>query len=123
MAEAIEANHAQRRRPFYPELSRIVPGLYGWLATVLTPCAQRGASLPARSFGALALLALLGSLALGPSRPRLARSLGVYGFVACCFGAWACLGPRLRSDQLDAVRAALGAIGFLLHALAWGAMP
>jgi hypothetical protein len=124
MAEAIEVSRrGERRRPFYPEVSRIVPGLYGWLATVFMPCAQRGASLPARSFGALALLALLGSLALGSSRPRLARLLGVYGFAACCFGAWACLGPRLRSDQLDAVRAGLGAIGFLLHALAWGAMP
>jgi hypothetical protein len=29
----------------------------------------------------------------------------------------------LRSDQLDAVRGALGAVGFLLHALAWGAAP
>jgi hypothetical protein len=118
-----EAIRAQRRRPLFNEVSRIVPGLYGWLATVLTPAVQRGASLSARSFAALALLALVGSLWLGSSRPRFARLLGVYGFIACCFGAWACLGARLRSDQLDAVRAALGAIGFLLHALAWGAMP
>jgi hypothetical protein len=118
-----EASHGQRRRPLFSEVSRIVPGLYSWLATVLAPVFQRGASLPARSFAALALLALVGSLALGPSRPRLARLLGVYVFIACCFGAWSCLGARLRSDQLDAVRGALGAVGFLLHALAWGALP
>lgn len=118
-----EALRGERRRLFFTEVARVVPGLYGWLATVLAPALQRGASLSARGFAALALLALLGSLALNASRPRLARLLGVYGFVACCFGAWACLGARLRSDQLDAVRGALGAVGFLLHALAWGAPP
>jgi hypothetical protein len=111
-----------RPRSFLADVSRVVPGLYGWLATVLTLCLPRGTSLPARLFAALALLALLGSLVF-PGRPRLSRGLGVYGFVACCFGAWACLGARLRSDQLDAVRGALGALGFLLHALAWGAPP
>jgi hypothetical protein len=117
-----DAVRESRPRSFLADVSRIVPGLYGWLATVLTPCLQRGASLTARGFAGLALLALLGSLAL-PSRRRVSRILGVYGFVACCFGAWAGLGARLRSDQLDAVRGALGAVGFLLHALAWGAAP
>jgi len=118
-----EATAGPRRRPRFTEVSRIVPGLYGWLATVLSPALQRGASAAARSFAALALLALIGSLVLGSTQPRWARRLGVYGFVACCFIAWSSLGPRLRSDQLDAVRGALGAVGFLLHALAWGAAP
>ena len=118
-----EAIHEQRRRLFLAEVSRVVPGLYGWLATVLTPALQRGASLFCRGFALLALAALAGSFLLSSSRPRLARLLGVYGFVACCFFAWASLGPLLRSDQLDAVRGALGAVGFLLHALAWGAAP
>lgn len=116
-----DAVRAPRPRAFLADVSRIVPGLYGWLATVLTPCLQGGAPLTARVFAGLALLALLGSLPF--SHRRLGRALGVYGFVACCFGAWAGLGPRLRSDQLDAVRSALGALGFLLHALAWGASP
>ena len=118
-----DAVQAQRRRLFLSEVSRVVPGLYAWLATVLTPVLPRGASLPARAFAALALAALAGSFVLSASRPRLARVLGVYGFVASCFGVWACLGPLLRTDQLDAVRGALGAVGFLLHALAWGAVP
>lgn len=117
-----EAIREHRPRSALADVSRIVPGLYGWLATVLTPCLQRGASLTARVFAAFALLSLFGALALR-SRLRLGRILGVYGFVACCFGAWAALGARLRSDQLDGVRAALGALGFLLHALAWGAAP
>ena len=118
-----EAIHEQRRRLFLAEVSRVAPGLYGWLATVLMPVVQRGASLLSRAFALLALLALAGSFALSSSRPRVARLLGVYGFIGCCFGAWAGLGPLLRSDQLDAVRGALGAVGFLLHALAWGAVP
>lgn len=112
-----------RRRPYLAEASRVVPGLYGWLATVLTPALQRGASLTARTAALLAVLALVGSYVLSSSRPRAARLLGVYVFMACCFGAWAFLGPALRADQLDAVRGALGALGFLLHALAWGAAP
>jgi hypothetical protein len=115
-----DATQAQRRRLFLSEVSRVVPGLYAWLATVLTPVLPRGASLPARGFAAVALAALVGSSVLSTSRPRLARVLGVYGFVASCFAVWACLGPLLRTDQLDAVRGALGAVGFLLHALAWG---
>lgn len=118
-----EAIHEQRRRLFLAEVSRVVPGLYGWLATVLMPVLQRGAPFISRAFALLALVALAGSFALSSSRPRLARRLGVYGFIACCFGAWANLGPLLRSDQLDAVRGALGVVGFLLHALAWGAAP
>jgi hypothetical protein len=118
-----DAINAQRRRLFLAEVSRVVPGLYGWLATVLAPVLQRGAPTLARGFALLALTALAGSFVLSASRPRVSRLLGVYGFVACCFGAWASLGPSLRSDQLDAVRGALGAVGFLLHALAWGAPP
>ncbi len=120
MTEAIQE---QRRRLFLAEVSRVVPGLYGWLATVLTPVLQRGASFWSRASALLALAALVGSFVLSPQRPRVARALGVYGFVLCCFGSWAFLGPALRSDQLDAVRGALGAVGFLLHALAWGAAP
>jgi hypothetical protein len=116
-----DATQAQRRL-FLSEVARVVPGLYAWLATVLTPVLPRGASLSARCFAAAALAALVGAFVLSTRRPRLARVLGVYGFVASCFGVWACLGPLLRTDQLDAVRGALGAIGFLLHALAWGAV-
>ncbi len=118
-----EAIHEQRRRFLLAEVSRVAPGLYGWLATVLAPVLQRGASFLSRGCAILAFAALAGSFALSSSRPRAARLLGVYGFIACCFGAWASLGPLLRSDQLDAVRGALGAVGFLMHALAWGAAP
>lgn len=118
-----DAIREQRRRLFQAEVSRVVPGLYGWLATVAAPVLQRGASFWSRSAALCALLALGASYFLSASRPRLARICGVHAFLLLCFGAWALLGPLLRSDQLDAVRGALGAVGFLLHALAWGAPP
>ena len=118
-----EAIREQRRRLLLGEVSRVVPGLYSWLATVLLPVSQRGASLTSRLFAAAALVALGSAFVLFSSRPRLARALGVYGFILSCLVAWACLGPELQSDQLDPVRSALGAVGFLLHALAWGAPP
>jgi len=120
MTEAIQE---QRRRLFLAEVSRVVPGLYGWLAPVLLPVLQHGASFWSRAAALLALASLIGSFVLSASRPRASRVLGVYGFVFFCFGTWAFLGALLRSDQLDAVRGALGAVGFLLHALAWGAAP
>jgi hypothetical protein len=118
-----DATREQQRRLLLAEVSRIVPGLYSWLATVLLPVTQRGASLGARLFAAIALGALIGAYVLFAKRGRLARWLGVYAFVLCCFMSWALLGGQLRSDQLDPVRGALGAVGFLLHALAWGAQP
>ena len=118
-----EAIREQRRRLFRAEISRVVPGLYAWLATVAAPVLQHGASWSARLAALVALGALAGSFVLSSTRPRVARWLGVYTFVLFCLVAWACLGPLLRSDQLDAVRGALGCVGFLLHALAWGAPP
>lgn len=100
-----------------------MPGLYGWLATVLFPVFQAGAPFLARLGAFFGVAALGASFVLSATKPRLSRLLGVYAFVACCFLAWAALGARLRADQMDSVRGALGAVGFLLHALAWGAPP
>jgi len=43
------AIQGQRRQLFLAEVSRVVPGLYGWLATVLLPVLQRGASFWSRA--------------------------------------------------------------------------
>jgi len=118
-----EATREQQRRLLLAEVSRVVPGLYSWLATVLLPVTQRGATVGARLFAGIALGALIGAYILFSKRGRLARWLGVYVFILSCFMSWALLGAQLRSDQLDPVRGALGAVGFLLHALAWGAQP
>lgn len=118
-----EAIREQRRRFPLADVSRVIPGLYSWLATVMLPVAQRDASTSSRLMAGIAVVALAGAFSLVSSRPRLARALGVYVFVLSCLGAWAFLGSELRVEQLDPVRSALGAVGFLLHALAWGAPP
>ncbi|HEY6077811.1 MAG TPA: hypothetical protein VIW29_03370 [Polyangiaceae bacterium] len=118
MGEAVGTPHEKLS---FREASRVVPGLYGWLATVLAPVSQVGASSVARGFALASLAALFAAFGLLTTKPRLARQLGIHGFLFGCFGAWLFLGPQLRSDQLDPVRSGLGALGFLLHALAWGA--
>jgi hypothetical protein len=118
-----EASRQRYQRSFLAEVSRVGPGLYAWLATVLVPVLQRGAPWSARALAGVALLALGGAFVLHGPRPKLARWLGVYTFILACFGAWALLGRQLAAEQLDPVRSALGATGFLLHALAWGAAP
>jgi hypothetical protein len=116
-----EGATAQQRTPFLAEVSRIVPGLYGWLATVCAPVLPASASWLSRFLALLALASLVGAYVLSRRKARLSRLLGVHAFVACCFLTWLSLGSALRGEQLDPVRGALGALGFLLHALAWGA--
>jgi len=118
-----EATQERQRRLSLGEFSRIAPGLYAWTATVVLPVLQPGVSSWARAMAVIALASLVASTLLLSTRPREARLLGVYGFSLACLGAWALLGQHLRPDQLDPVRGALGAVGFLLHALAWGAPP
>lgn len=113
----------QRRRLFLAEVSRVVPGLYGWVATVLSPVLQPAAPLSARITALLAAAALGAAFFCSSRYARVARWLGVYGFVLLCLLTWALLGARLGAEQVDPVRGALGAFGFLLHALAWGAPP
>lgn len=120
MSEAIQQ---RRRRLALSEVSRVVPGLYSWLAAVLVPVSQAGASWASRGAALVSLAALVLSFTLSGSRPRASRWLGVYVFLLASLAAWALLGSRLSSEQLDPVRSALGGVGFLLHALAWGAPP
>lgn len=119
--EAAGATTVPQRTPFLAEVSRIVPGLYGWLATVCAPVLPSSASWLSRLLALLALGNLACAFMLSRRHARLSRLLGVHAFVACCFLTWLSLGSALRGEQLDPVRGALGALGFLLHALAWGA--
>src|SRR5258706_6310098 len=118
-----EAGVPRRERVRLREVSRLVPGVYAWVATVLFPIGETGAPLGSRLAGMAALGSLLASLAVGIGHPRLARAFGVHGFLFGCLVCWVALGFRVASDHLDPVRGALGALGFLLHTLAWGAPP
>jgi len=114
-AEERESSERVRR------INVLLPGLYAWAATVLYPASLRGVGMLARWSAALALLPLLVGIALGKSRPLLSRSLSLHGFLAACALTWILLGDLLAVDHLDPLRAALGAIGWVLFAFAWGA--
>jgi hypothetical protein len=101
----------------------LLPGVYAWGATVAWPAfSVRGASPVARFAAAGALIALLVGPLVARKNLLLGRALGVLAFVGCAAAAWGALGTQLR-EQLDPVRAALGALGWGLFALGWGTFP
>ena len=110
---------SQARR--LPERARVlVPGLYAWLLTVVYPAAQPGVALSARGFAFVAALALVAGVFLESERPKLGRALGIYGFVGGSLFAWCFAGPAVAVGSVDAVRSALGVLGWVLYAFGWG---
>jgi hypothetical protein len=98
----------------------LLPGLYAWAATVLYPATLRGVG--AARWAAFACpLPLIVGLALSRRRPSLGRSLSLHAFVACCAATWLAMGDLLAVDRLDPIRAAMGGLGWVLFAFAWGA--
>lgn len=101
----------------------LLPGLYAWGATVAFPAFASRVASPVARFAALgALVALLIGPILGRRRLRLGRAIGVLGFIGMAAAGWGALGAQLR-NQLDPVRAALGALAWGLFALGWGSFP
>lgn len=100
----------------------LLSGLYAWVSTVAFPVALPGAGWLARAVAGLALVALVVGPWASLARPRLGRSIGVYGFVGCCLLCWVQLGDPLLEDALEPVRASLGAVGWSLFAFGWGAV-
>jgi hypothetical protein len=99
----------------------LLPGLYAWVATVAHPASLRSVSTSARVTAMLALAALVVGPVLAQERPVLARAAGVYVFSGLCLVTWILAGGAMSPDTIDPVRAALGALGWMLHAFGWGA--
>ncbi len=99
-----------------------VPSAYAWATTVAVPVLRTGAGWSAR----LAALAALGCLVLAVSlltaRPRVARWVGISGFVGCCLLAWALLGADRLTFVRDPALGLLGALGWAAFAFGWGAV-
>jgi hypothetical protein len=106
-------------RAFTTRANKLLPGLYAWTATVAAPAAAAEAGSAARVTSVLALL----SLVLGPwlsERPALGRALGIHAFVGFSLACWALslqAGVELAPEPL---RAALGALGWMVYAFGWG---
>lgn len=102
-------------------LNLFISGLYAWLATVAWPAfaaSDLGAKLTA--LGAVGLL--IGGLLLAPSFPRLGRGVTMAGFLGLSVLTWVLLGSALEVAQLEPVRAASGALGWMLFAFSWGSV-
>lgn len=99
----------------------LVSGAYAWLTTVAAPTLGRG-GIGAHLSAAAALLSLAGGLLLAPRMPRVGRLVTMAGFVGCSTLTWALLGDALDVERLEPVRAASGALGWMLFALGWGAV-
>jgi hypothetical protein len=98
-----------------------VSGLYAWLATVGAPTIGRG-DLGAHLSAAGALILLVGGLLVAPRFPRVGRAVTMGGFVGLSVLTWVLLGDLLEVNQLEPVRAASGALGWVLFAFGWGAV-
>jgi hypothetical protein len=118
------SERAAPERSLLPDLGRLnllLPGLYAWVSTVLQPAWSRGTPTLSRVTAALALAPLLLGPWLARRRPVAGRRLGVLGFVALALITWLALGPAIAPSRLEPLRAALGAVGWALFALGWGA--
>lgn len=98
----------------------LLPGLYAWVSTVAAPVAARGASPWARVTALAALIALVTGPLLALERPRLGRAIGVHVFVALSLATWLLADALVAVQQLEPVRASLGAVSWALFAFGWG---
>lgn len=95
--------------------------MVAWVITVAPMASGSRAGHLERVLAALALLAGLSAPVLIFVRPRLARHVGLTGFVAAALLVWlaSSLGGGLAMPETDRVRALLGAVAWALYALSW----
>ena len=100
----------------------LLPGMYAWVSTVATPAFRREVGWGPRSLALLSLCFLLAGPLVALARPGLGRALGIYGYVATAVATWLWVSPQIAVDQVEPIRAALGAAGWALFAVGWGAV-
>lgn len=100
----------------------LLPGLLAWVSTVGSPIAERGVALFPRVTGALALIAMVAGPLVSSFHQKLGRIIGVVATMGLCLLTWLLLGPTIGVPHLEPVRAAIGAMAWLLFAFGWGAV-
>ena len=98
----------------------LVPGAYAWSITVAPAAVGSTCTWPGRAAALLAFVSLALGTFLVRTRPKLAYGLGIWAFLGLSTLTWMTNFASLRIDRLDPVRAAAGAVGWLLFALGWG---
>lgn len=97
----------------------LLAAVVAWSATVAPAVLSRSAP---RSSVLIAFLALVSGLAgpiLRPTRPRLARHIGLTLFFILVTGTWLLASAALEPLRLDPLRASIGAVAWGAFALSW----
>jgi hypothetical protein len=99
----------------------LIPGTYAWLVTVVSLAwsAFNGWALVC-SLGAI--IHLWGGVLLAWTYPVIGRTVAMIGFLGFCAATWLLLDSQLHVANLEPIRAGLGALGWLIFALSWGAV-
>jgi len=98
-----------------------VSGLYAWLATVAAPTFDSG-NLGAAISASAALVLLVTGLLLAPRWPVIGRAVTMGGLLGPSVLTWVLLGDAVDVSRLEPIRAASGAVGWMLFAFGWGAV-
>jgi len=107
---------------FAARSNMLLPGLLAWVATVGVPAAERGVGWAPRVLSVVALAAMVaGPIVLGWN-PRLGRALGIHLALGASLVTWLLLGPNVGVLHLEPVRAAIGALAWVLFAFGWGSV-
>ena len=99
----------------------LVPGIFAWAVTV-APCATgRGSTRFTWIPAFLGFAGLVAGAFLMRDRPKLGRVLGIWAFLLLSVLTWILNPAGIRTDRIDAIRAASGTFGWMLFGLGWGA--
>lgn len=109
------------RMPSPPTVRVLLPGCSAWLTTVGLPIWDTRQPLPA-AFAVFAISALCLGLSQWRNRPRLARWVGIFGFLGFCLAAWAVSGSGAERALVQPIRSAVGAVSWGLFAIGWGGL-
>jgi hypothetical protein len=90
-----------------------------WSITLAPAAFARGSSALSTLLALLALIAGLGGPLLVPTRPRLARHIGISAFAALATATWLAASPAIQPGRLDPTRAVIGAVAWGVYALTW----
>lgn len=99
----------------------LISGTYAWLITVFATAWAAGNGW-ALLCAIAALAHLWGGVWWSQSRAALGRGIAMVGFLGFSAGTWLLQGEALHVANLEPIRSALGALGWLLFALSWGSV-
>lgn len=106
-------------RRWGPTLRCALTAVAAWVITVAPVASARGAGILERLLAAGALVAGLTAAVLALEHHRLARHVGLTGFVGLSASAWLAATLQSGFPRIDLYRSLLGALAWGLFALSW----